>query len=83
MAKKVYTCQTCGALAEEPGHLCNPNMDPMTWFKITYRIRPLPGGRAGVGDPPIIRATPKGALNFLAAQVFRIRSGRHAGWGGS
>ncbi len=25
MAKKVYTCQTCGALAEEPGHLCNPN----------------------------------------------------------
>jgi rubrerythrin len=30
MAKKVYTCQTCGALAEEPGHLCNPNMEPMT-----------------------------------------------------
>ena len=30
MAKKVYTCQSCGALAEEPGHLCNPNMDPMT-----------------------------------------------------
>ena len=24
MAKKVYTCATCGALAEEPGHLCNP-----------------------------------------------------------
>jgi DNA-directed RNA polymerase subunit RPC12/RpoP len=30
MAKKVYTCKTCGALAEEPGHLCNANMDPMT-----------------------------------------------------
>jgi len=24
MAKKVYTCKTCGALAEEPGHLCAP-----------------------------------------------------------
>jgi len=24
MAKKVYVCSTCGALAEEPGHLCNP-----------------------------------------------------------
>ena len=24
MAKKVYTCQTCGAVAEGPGHLCNP-----------------------------------------------------------
>ena len=30
MAKKVYTCATCGALAEEPGHLCNPAGDPMT-----------------------------------------------------
>ncbi|MBI4642808.1 MAG: hypothetical protein HY790_07635 [Deltaproteobacteria bacterium] len=30
MAKKVYTCQTCGALAEEPGHLCNPAGEPMT-----------------------------------------------------
>jgi len=27
MAKKVYTCQTCGALAEEPGHLCNPTLE--------------------------------------------------------
>jgi DNA-directed RNA polymerase subunit RPC12/RpoP len=24
MAKKAYVCATCGALAEEPGHLCNP-----------------------------------------------------------
>jgi len=30
MAKKVYTCQTCGALAEEPGHLCNPAGEAMT-----------------------------------------------------
>jgi len=30
MAKKVYTCATCGALAEEPGHLCNPAGEPMT-----------------------------------------------------
>jgi DNA-directed RNA polymerase subunit RPC12/RpoP len=30
MAKKVYTCQTCGALAEEPGHLCNPGGEAMT-----------------------------------------------------
>jgi DNA-directed RNA polymerase subunit RPC12/RpoP len=24
MAKRMYVCETCGALAEEPGHLCNP-----------------------------------------------------------
>ncbi|MEJ2071674.1 MAG: hypothetical protein P8X65_09670 [Syntrophobacterales bacterium] len=24
MEKKAYVCATCGALAEEPGHLCNP-----------------------------------------------------------
>jgi len=24
MSKRVYVCETCGALAEEPGHLCNP-----------------------------------------------------------
>ncbi|MEW6387286.1 MAG: hypothetical protein AB1491_07200 [Thermodesulfobacteriota bacterium] len=24
MAKQAYVCETCGALAEEPGHLCNP-----------------------------------------------------------
>lgn len=30
MAKKVFTCATCGALAEEPGHLCNPSGEPMT-----------------------------------------------------
>ena len=23
-----YTCETCGAVAEEPGHLCNPCGDP-------------------------------------------------------
>ncbi len=27
MVKKVYTCETCGALAEEPGHLCNPSQE--------------------------------------------------------
>ena len=41
MAKKVYTCQTCGALAEEPGHLCNPNADPMTCAFVARR-RPMP-----------------------------------------
>jgi hypothetical protein len=30
MAKKIYTCKTCGALAEEPGHLCTPNEEPTT-----------------------------------------------------
>jgi DNA-directed RNA polymerase subunit RPC12/RpoP len=30
MEKKVYTCQTCGAIAEEPGHLCNPGGEAMT-----------------------------------------------------
>lgn len=25
-----YTCKTCGAVAEEPGHLCNPCGDPQT-----------------------------------------------------
>ncbi len=25
--KKAYTCQTCGALAEDPGHLCSPSTD--------------------------------------------------------
>ena len=25
-----YTCKTCGALAEEPGHLCNPCGDKTT-----------------------------------------------------
>jgi hypothetical protein len=29
MAKKVYTCETCGALAEEPGHLCKPSGEAM------------------------------------------------------
>ena len=24
MEKKSYVCETCGAMAEEPGHLCNP-----------------------------------------------------------
>jgi DNA-directed RNA polymerase subunit RPC12/RpoP len=24
MAKRVYVCESCGALADEPGHLCNP-----------------------------------------------------------
>lgn len=24
MSKKAYVCATCGAVAEEPGHLCNP-----------------------------------------------------------
>jgi len=28
MAKRVYVCETCGALAEEPGHLCNPKGEP-------------------------------------------------------
>ncbi len=23
-----YTCKTCGAVADEPGHLCNPCDDP-------------------------------------------------------
>jgi hypothetical protein len=27
MTKKVLTCQTCGALAEEPGHLCSPSQE--------------------------------------------------------
>jgi hypothetical protein len=27
MVTKVLTCQTCGALAEEPGHLCNPSQE--------------------------------------------------------
>ncbi len=30
MAKKVHACQTCGSLVEEPGHLCNPEGEPMT-----------------------------------------------------
>ncbi len=30
MAKRVYVCDTCGALAEEPGHLCNPKGEAMT-----------------------------------------------------
>lgn len=30
MAKRVYVCETCGALAEEPGHLCNPKGEAMT-----------------------------------------------------
>ena len=24
MEKKTFVCQTCGAVATEPGHLCNP-----------------------------------------------------------
>ena len=28
-AKRVYVCETCGALAEEPGHLCNPKGEAM------------------------------------------------------
>jgi hypothetical protein len=28
MAKRVYVCETCSALAEEPGHLCNPKGEP-------------------------------------------------------
>ncbi len=30
MAKRVYVCETCGALADAPGHLCNPKGEPMT-----------------------------------------------------
>jgi DNA-directed RNA polymerase subunit RPC12/RpoP len=30
MEKKAYVCSTCGALAEEPGHLCNPQGESMT-----------------------------------------------------
>jgi DNA-directed RNA polymerase subunit RPC12/RpoP len=30
MAKRVYVCETCGALADEPGHLCNPKGQPLT-----------------------------------------------------
>lgn len=33
MAKESYVCKTCGALAEEPGHLCNPQG---TGLKCTY-----------------------------------------------
>uniref|UniRef100_A0A7V4G8N6 Uncharacterized protein n=1 Tax=Desulfobacca acetoxidans TaxID=60893 RepID=A0A7V4G8N6_9BACT len=29
MSKKAYVCATCGALAEEPGHLCNPQGAPL------------------------------------------------------
>jgi DNA-directed RNA polymerase subunit RPC12/RpoP len=27
MTKGVYICDTCGALADEPGHLCNPKSE--------------------------------------------------------
>jgi DNA-directed RNA polymerase subunit RPC12/RpoP len=27
---KAYVCATCGALAEAPGHLCNPQGEPLT-----------------------------------------------------
>jgi DNA-directed RNA polymerase subunit RPC12/RpoP len=33
MAKEAYVCKTCGAMAEEPGHLCNPEG---TGMKCTY-----------------------------------------------
>jgi DNA-directed RNA polymerase subunit RPC12/RpoP len=33
MEKKAYVCATCGAMAEEPGHLCNPEGAAM---KCTY-----------------------------------------------
>ncbi len=33
MAKEAYVCKTCGAMAEEPGHLCNPRG---TGLKCTY-----------------------------------------------
>jgi hypothetical protein len=29
MAEKAYTCKTCGAVAAEPGHLCNPSTEIM------------------------------------------------------
>jgi rubrerythrin len=29
MTKRVYVCETCGALADEPGHLCNPKGEAM------------------------------------------------------
>lgn len=30
MGKKAYVCSTCGAVAEEPGHLCNPASETHT-----------------------------------------------------
>ncbi len=25
-----YTCSTCGVVAEDPGHLCNPSLEKMS-----------------------------------------------------
>lgn len=40
MSKKVYVCATCGALAEEPGHLCNPQGEKLSCSYCQAEVSP-------------------------------------------